>query len=317
MMAGTGESRNDLHLTSTGRGLEYRDVNAVFPPINFQRTATQPLPNSLTQGDNVRNPLVTTTGSAHDYKTTHLSEKYTHKKPPGHWGVNYVEDTLKKLNVKPQRKPLTMGFQTSEMRSQYQGKPGIPMATKFSSNMQAATSQHQSGSAVKATSGTTAQNISDRGVFNYHGDLYLSTTQKDHRAFTKEEKSAYPRKNYATYWECENYPKTWGHGSKSNPLPLDSLPGEKGPARDRIWFKTATTIPRLPKSHDPVPNKGLRPETLAKFGDISDAERKDLFYCPVSTPWELHGAGPAETFSVPRMYHTEYESYASRKPVMV
>ena len=28
-------------------------------------------------------------------------------------------------------------------------------------------------------------NIQDRGVFNYHGDMYLTTTQKDHRTFTK------------------------------------------------------------------------------------------------------------------------------------
>lgn len=27
--------------------------------------------------------------------------------------------------------------------------------------------------------------VSDRGVLTYHGDMYLTTTQKDHRAFTK------------------------------------------------------------------------------------------------------------------------------------
>ena len=28
-------------------------------------------------------------------------------------------------------------------------------------------------------------NIKDRGVFSYHGDIYLTTTQKDHRRFNR------------------------------------------------------------------------------------------------------------------------------------
>lgn len=73
--------------------------------------------------------------------------------------------------------------------------------------------------------------------------------------FIRHEQGRYPRKDYATYWECEEYPKAWGHGSKENPLPPNSVPREKGPLRDRIWFKEPTTIPRLPKSLEPVPNK--------------------------------------------------------------
>ena len=71
----------------------------------------------------------------------------------------------------------------------------------------------------------------------------------------RHELGRYPAKDYATYWECEEYPKAWGHGSKENPLPPNSVPREKGPMRDRIWFKEPTTIPRLPKSLEPVPNK--------------------------------------------------------------
>lgn len=71
----------------------------------------------------------------------------------------------------------------------------------------------------------------------------------------RHELGRYPAKDYATYWECEEYTKAWGHGSKENPLPLNSVPREKGPMRDRIWFREPTTIPRLPKSLEPVPNK--------------------------------------------------------------
>lgn len=71
----------------------------------------------------------------------------------------------------------------------------------------------------------------------------------------RHELGRYPAKDYATYWECEEYTKAWGHGSKENPQPLNSVPREKGPMRDRIWFREPTTIPRLPKSLEPVPNK--------------------------------------------------------------
>jgi len=66
----------------------------------------------------------------------------------------------------------------------------------------------------------------------------------------------YPKKDASTFWECEEYPKAWGHGSKLNPLPKDSVARERLPLRDPIWFPTATKIPRLPKPMVPVPHKG-------------------------------------------------------------
>lgn len=69
------------------------------------------------------------------------------------------------------------------------------------------------------------------------------------------ELSKYPNKEFATYWECEQYPKAWGHGSKTNPLPPDSVPKEKGPMRDQIWFKSGTVVPRVPKTMEVVPNR--------------------------------------------------------------
>ena len=45
-------------------------------------------------------------------------------------------------------------------------------------------------------------------------DPYLTTTNKFHRRFTNKELDSYPRKDIATYWECEEYPKAWGFGMK-------------------------------------------------------------------------------------------------------
>ena len=321
------ESRNDLHLTSTGRGHEHRN-RLVFPPVSFKRTLLHELPSSVANDRNLQHFYITTTGAAHDYKPANTSEKNMHKKAPGHWGVKYVEDTIKKLHVKPQRTPLTTGFQSSEMKNQFQGKVGNPKTTThFSAHVQPPMFRHHhtSGplkslvaSSVNPELSGQKYNIQDRGVFNYHGDMYLTTTQKDHRSFTKEERSRYPSKDYASYWECEKYSKAWGHGSKHNPLPADSVPREMGPMRDHTWFKTSTiSQPRVPKQLDRVPHKGMCSDVIANFKTVSAAERDTLFHCPVATPWELQGPGTDEIFSVPKMYKTEYQSYASEKSVIV
>ena len=72
--------------------------------------------------------------------------------------------------------------------------------------------------------------------------------------FFSEELTSYPKKKYATFWECENYPKAWGHGSNKNPLPTDSVARETGPMRDTLVFKSAATIPRIPKRSKQTPN---------------------------------------------------------------
>ena len=55
--------------------------------------------------------------------------------------------------------------------------------------------------------------VRDKGVLPLN-DIYLSTTQKDHRSFSRHELDGYPRKDAATYWRCEDYTQAWGHGTK-------------------------------------------------------------------------------------------------------
>ena len=81
--------------------------------------------------------------------------------------------------------------------------------------------------------------------------------------FDREELLDYPMKDASTYWDCEEYPKAWGHGPKLNPLPKESVPRERPPMRDRTWFPSASKIPRLPKPMVPVPHKG----SFCKFFD--------------------------------------------------
>ena len=73
-----------------------------------------------------------------------------------------------------------------------------------------------------------------------------------HRTFSPGELGRYPKKDVATYWQCEDYPKAWGHGMRDNPLPRRLNRTDPGPMRDRTLFRSATTIPRIPQSLQPV-----------------------------------------------------------------
>ena len=73
-----------------------------------------------------------------------------------------------------------------------------------------------------------------------------------HRTFSQGELGRYPKKDVATYWQCEDYPKAWGHGMRNNPLPRRLNRTDPGPMRDRTLFRSATTIPRIPQSLQPV-----------------------------------------------------------------
>ena len=42
--------------------------------------------------------------------------------------------------------------------------------------------------------------------------MYTTTNQATHRKFKHGELKGYPEKDAATYWQCEEYPKSWGHG---------------------------------------------------------------------------------------------------------
>ena len=46
-------------------------------------------------------------------------------------------------------------------------------------------------------------------------DPYLTTNMKEHRFWTPEELQGYPKKDIATFWDLESYPKSRGFGLKS------------------------------------------------------------------------------------------------------
>lgn len=314
--------------TSTARGHHYRPPLPLdFASPRFKRSTLAPLPPSVSKGLELPSNYRTTTDTNHDLKHRSLPLiQPFYKKAPGSWKVQYVEDTISTLSVKPWRRPLTMGNQTSEMKDKYKGEPEVTMNTRFSERLQPPklSDHHSNGPSKSLVSSTQNNDVAgriyypkDQGVLTYHGDIYLTTTHKDHRRFNRSEFGEYPKKNYATFWECEDYPKAWGHGSKENPLPRYSQPPRDQPMRDETVFPAATTIPRLPKSMRPVPNRGLTTEVRCNFVDPPMEKKELLFTCPVSRPLHRRDAGNDEIFSIPRMYETEYQFIGQTRPVIV
>jgi len=329
---GSAGNRHDLALTSTGTGHHY-SKGYIFPPSNFRRTINDELPppfivqDKVTPNDQVINHYDTTTGSIHNFK--HIGGVLSHpnyKKAPGSWRVHYGKDGREKLKLtESARTPLSMGYQSSEMRAKYLGRPCQTRSANFRAGPQPfiLSQHHKKGPSHKVIASTQNKAMSgrpffvrDKGTLNLN-DVYLSTAQKAYRSFKREELLDYPQKDASTYWDCEDYPKAWGHGNKLNPLPKDSVPRERLPLRDPTWFPASTKIPRMPKPMVPVPHKGL--ETLVKdsFKRPSDVKVKEIFSCPIDTPYVLSKAGAKEIMTIPKMYASEYMTYGSGRPVTV
>lgn len=327
------EPRQDWQMTSTGVGHHFRP-GYYFPSSQFQTELYEPLPPRLAKQDEVTRDqhYDTTTGKTHDHKYIKGSpyQNPLYKKPPGHWKVDYVKDLAEKLGKGGWRKPLTTGNQISETKERYSAPPGIrdkyhfedtaglnlPQSYNLNDHHREGPSKYGQATTENPKLQGNQFYVRDKGVLKLL-DPYLTTTHQDHRSFTGTELKRYPKKDVATYWECEEYPKAWGHGQKHNPLPKDTVPREQLPMVDPIWFKTRTKVPRIPKPLIPVPHKGLKSLYAESFMQPSDVKAKENQFCPVDTPWTLPPPGAKSAMTAPKMYNTEYQHVGSNRPVMV
>ncbi|KAK3602620.1 hypothetical protein CHS0354_034204 [Potamilus streckersoni] len=326
------EPRQDWQQTSTGVGHQYRP-GYHFPSSEFHANIREPVPPPLAQMDQITKDqhFETTYGKSHDtkYPTTVYSNPIF-KKAPGHWKVDYVKDLAEKLDKGGWRRPLTTGNQMSETREQYSAPPGIRQKYHFADAAGLGLPQpfnlkdhHVEGPSKYGQSATENPKLKgepfyvrDKGILRLL-DPYLSTTHKDHRSFHPDEQKKYPKKDIATYWECEEYPKAWGFGLKHNPLPKDTVPREPLPMRDPTFFTTRTKIPRQPKTLVPVPHSGLKSLKQDSYTWPSDVKRKEAMFCPVDTPYTLPEPGTKSMMTAPKMYNTEYQHIGSNKPITV
>jgi hypothetical protein len=83
--------------------------------------------------------------------------------------------------------------------------------------------------------------------------------------FSRDEWQGIGKKDPLTYWDAEEYPKTWGYGVKSNPIPIDSVEREQLPMRDSTWFSTPAKIRQVHQPARFIPHSGLTTETRMFF----------------------------------------------------
>lgn len=319
----TLETRNDLHLTSTGVAHSIRDQPT---DQGIKAIRNNPLPPTLAQ-PSPSNPLTvddvyqTTTASTHNFKMVE-NETLLHplyKKAPGSWKVKHTLDTVAKLAAKSCRRPLTMGNQCSEMKGQFRAEPeaiSTVVATSANAQPPVLCDHFKDGPTKTLVPSTTNLPTKGRAFVPQNQAVldrlepYMTSNRWFHRSFSKTELGRYPRKDVATYWQCEEYPKAWGHGMIDNPLPRRLNRTDPGPMRDRTIFRTGTTIPRLPKSLQPVTN-GLRSCYADTFNACSDEKRRELFHCPVESTIKIKAPDNSLLQAVPHMYKTSNMSYGN------
>ncbi|GAA57030.1 retrovirus-related Pol polyprotein from type-1 retrotransposable element R2 [Clonorchis sinensis] len=195
----------------------------------------------------------TTTGSFHDPKI--LSEELQVTRalpPPHHWNVHYINDFRSRYLAGRHYRPLSPSHQKSETHDEFR-KHDSPSEVWRPIGMQpfVLDNHHKEGPSKKIVASTVNPPLRGRTLLPKdkevlrHLDPYLTTTMKEHRMWTPEELEGYAKKDTTTYWELESYPKAWGFGLKSNPIPKESVPRERLPLRDRVLFKEATDQTRV------------------------------------------------------------------------
>ncbi|CAF1605150.1 unnamed protein product [Adineta ricciae] len=324
----SAERRQDLFQTSSGVGHQYRP-GYYFPSSNFRRVFTDPLPPRLRSADEVTpvQHYKTTNAIYHDNKypqqETYNDQINIHKKAPALWKVNYMSDFVEKLKAHGWSHPLTMGHQKSEYKEEYDSKPNmkseldridgqLPYLTRPDAPVTKAI--REDDRQVKPPSIARTWDPSEQGVFTLL-DPYLTTYNKEHRRWRKDEWQGIGKKDPLTYWDAEEYPKSRGFGNSPNPLPIDSVEREQLPMRDAIWFSTPTKIRQVHQPARIIPHSGLTTETREQFVAPSHVNAKDTKYCPIDTPFHQPAPGSTSTYATSAMYRTDSMNYGSEKPV--
>ncbi|OON15821.1 hypothetical protein X801_08369 [Opisthorchis viverrini] len=249
-----GKSTDDVFRTSFGVGHHWRP-GFYFPDSNTltklstEQTCSQRPGGAVKPSDH----YTTTTGSFHDPKV--LSEELQNTRalpPPHHWNVHYISDFRSRYLAGRHYRPLSPSHQKSETHDEFR-QHDSPSEVWRPIGMQpfVLDNHHKEGPSKKIVASTVNRSLRGRTLLPKdkevlrHLDPYLTTTMKEHRVWTPEELEACAKKDIATYWDLESYPKARGFGLKSNPIPKDSVPRERLPLRDRVLFKEATDHTRV------------------------------------------------------------------------
>ena len=296
----TEDRGQNLFTTSTGTAHHYRP-GFYFPSSNYQSVLHEPIPPSL----NTKNQVLpdthfeTTNKRFHDNKYPNqdlyneaLSLKQTKALPC--YKVNYLNDLVEKLNSKP-RRPLTMAFQKSEYKDGFEDKDSElfyelerPLHREnylFEDEIQGKLTENCfNGNSLPAVPARNPIDPSQIGVFNLL-DPYLTTYNKEHHKWPKEQQNGIGKKDALTIYDTEESPKAWGFGLKQNPIPIDEVSRKQLPMRDEIWFKTETKQRNVHCPPRPVKHTGFTTETRDNYVTPSDVKAKEAKLCSIDTPY--------------------------------
>lgn len=317
----TEDRGQNLFTTSTGTAHHYRP-GYYFPSSNFKPVVMDPIPVSL----NTKNQVLPDTHFATTNKTFHdnkypnqdlyneaLSLKQTKALPC--YKVNYINDLVEKLNSKP-RRPLTMAFQQSEYKQQYEDQESemfYELNRPIHRENYLFEDERQDQLTKKAYDGNVPATVPARnpidpsqiGVFNLL-DPYLTTYNKEHHKWNKDQWNGIAKKDALTIYDSEETPKAWGFGSKQNPIPIDEPPRSNLPMRDEIWFKSETKQRNVHCPPKPVKHSGLTTEARDNYVTPTDVKGKQAKLCPIDTPYIQPAAATKSVYATPGMYQSEY-----------
>uniref|UniRef100_A0A8C3W059 Stabilizer of axonemal microtubules 3 n=1 Tax=Catagonus wagneri TaxID=51154 RepID=A0A8C3W059_9CETA len=304
----------------TSSGVAHHFIPPVpFPPPTVQSTVTEPLPPAAKQDlhirafDEVISRWETTSGSAYTPKT-HAGPYAPPKvpKPADHTRTVGIKDLEEKLRHRGWRLPQITKHQCSETRAQYTGWPGLKGPTTFHIGPQPLElADHNRGGPSHALIPWTKNpelggrpfTVSDQGILDRH-QLYLTTSARDFRTYSKKELSGYPRKDSLTYWSFKT-PQAWGHGPKQPSYPHSSRPPK-------------IRVPRARPVMPAVPHGGARSLAQKSYSPPLHPLRRLDRFCPLELPWGgPHWKPVPGIYSVPQAYRTENSNYGSLKPALV
>ncbi|KAB0384165.1 hypothetical protein FD755_006082 [Muntiacus reevesi] len=225
------------HLTSSG--VAHHFIPAVsFPPPTVQSTVAEPLPPAAKQDlhvwafDEVISRWETTSGSALVPKTH--GGPYAQPKAPEPANPTRtvgIKDLGEKLRHRGWHLSLITKHQCSETKAQYGGWPDLDRGpTSYFGPQPLELADHHRGGPSQALIPWTKNpelagrpfTISDRGILDRH-QLYLTTSARDFRPYSKKELSSYPRKDSMTS-NLGEMPQAGGHSQKQLPCPSSSRP---------------------------------------------------------------------------------------------
>ncbi|CAF0916173.1 unnamed protein product [Didymodactylos carnosus] len=315
---GLNERRQDLFQTSAGVGHQYRP-GYYFPSSNFKRVLTDPLPPKLACADEItpEQHFKSTNSLYFDNKypqqEIYNDQIHHHRKAPAHW----------KIKAHGWNRSLTMANQKSEYKQEFDAKENMKYELdRIDRQLPYLTDETQPVTKVLLEDEKVRRAIprswdpSEQGVFNLL-DPYLTTYNKEHRRWRKDEWQGIAKKDPVTYWDTEEYPKTWGFGNTPNHLPIDSVDREQLPMRDSSWFSQSAKIRQVHQPQRFIPHSGLTTETREQFVTPSHVNASEIKYCPLVTPFVQPYPSSPSAYCAPDMYKKESMNIGSGKPVTV